>query len=114
MSAETGGKGSAMNSESRAELEATQTKIALAALVVPVFFVVVFAACIIGTYHQPHPHGIRLAVVGPPAQTAPVRAGLERVGGSAFKITPAATPKTFKTTIARWPASAFAFLALTG
>jgi hypothetical protein len=77
--------------QSRADAVEAQTKLAVAALVVPVFFVIVFAACIIGTYHQPHPHDIRLGVVGPPAQTAPVRAGLERVGGSAFVITPVAS-----------------------
>jgi len=63
-----------------------QTKLALASLLVLLFFVIGFATCIIGTYHAPHPNGIKLAVVGPPAQTAPVRAGLAKAAGSAFVI----------------------------
>jgi hypothetical protein len=35
-----------------------------------------FALCIIATYHKPHPHGIKVGVVGPPPQTAQLRAGL--------------------------------------
>jgi hypothetical protein len=64
----------------------TQTKLGVAALVVPVFFSIMFAACIIGSYHRPHPRDIKVAVVGPTAQTAPVRAGLEKAAGTAFKI----------------------------
>jgi hypothetical protein len=63
-----------------------QTKIAVGAMLVPLFFVVGFALCIIGTYHKPHPNDIRVAVVGPPAQTAPLRAGMAKAGGSAFSI----------------------------
>ena len=68
-----------------------QTQLALRALLVPIFFVTLFALCIIGTYHKPHPTGIELAVVGPPAQTAQLRAGLEKAGGSAFDISQVAT-----------------------
>ena len=50
-----------------------------------------FAACIIGTYHKPHPNDIKVGVVGPPAQTAPLRAGLEKAAGSAFDISQVAT-----------------------
>ena len=39
-----------------------------------------FALCIIGTYHKPHPNGINVGVVGPAAQTAPLRAGLAEGG----------------------------------
>ena len=60
-------------------------------MLVPLFFAIVFAACIIGTYHQPHPNGIKLGVVGPPAQTAPLRAGIEKAAGSAFDISQVAT-----------------------
>jgi hypothetical protein len=63
-----------------------QTKLGVAALVVPVFFAIMFAACIIGSYHRPHPHDIKVAIVGPAAQTAPVRAGLQKVAGSAFEL----------------------------
>ena len=66
--------------------EPSQTRLALGAMLIPLFFVTAFALCIIGVYHKPHPHDIALAVVGPPAQTAPVRAGLARVGGSAFAV----------------------------
>lgn len=63
-----------------------QTKIAIGAMLVPLFFVAAFSACIIGAYHKPHPNHIRLGVVGPPAQTAQLRAGLARATGSAFDI----------------------------
>ena len=68
-----------------------QTKLAVGAMLVPVFFVIMFAACIIGSYHKPHPNNIKLGVVGPPAQTAPLRAGVEKAAGSAFDIRPVAT-----------------------
>lgn len=69
----------------------TQTQLALAALLIPLFFVILFAACIIGAYHNPHPNNIELGVVGPPARTAPLRVGLQKGAGSAFVITPVAT-----------------------
>jgi hypothetical protein len=62
------------------------TRLALGAMAVPIFFVILFALCIIGTYHKPHPNDIKMAVVGPPAQTAPLRAGLQRAARSAFDI----------------------------
>jgi len=68
-----------------------QTQIAVGAMLVPLFFVAAFAACIIGAYHKPHPNNIKLGVVGPAAQTAPLRAGLARAAGSAFEIRPSAT-----------------------
>ena len=73
------------------EEQRTQTRLALGAMVIPLFFVVMFAVCIIGTYHKPHPNDIGLGVVGPAAQTAPVRAGLAKAGGSAFEISQVAT-----------------------
>jgi hypothetical protein len=63
-----------------------QTKLALAALLVPLFFVIGFALCIIGTYHKPHPNNIKVGVVGPPPLTAPLRAGIEKAAGTAFDI----------------------------
>ena len=68
-----------------------QTRRALAAMLVPLFFVAAFAACIIGAYHKPHPNGIEVGVVGPPAQTAPLRARLAAAAGPAFAISPVAT-----------------------
>ena len=62
-----------------------QTKLAVGAMLVPLFFVTVFAACIIGAYHKPHPNNIKLGVVGPPALTAPVTTpsrGLRNLIGS--------------------------------
>jgi hypothetical protein len=54
-------------------------------MLVPLFFVAAFAACIIGAYHRPHPNHIKVGVVGPAAQTAQLRAGLQTAGGSAFR-----------------------------
>jgi Protein of unknown function (DUF3533) len=68
-----------------------QTRLALGAMLIPVFFVVAFAACIIGTYHKPHPNGIEVAVVGPAAQTAPLRAQLAKAAGPAFDVSQVTT-----------------------
>ena len=73
------------------EDQSVQTKLALAALLVPVFFVIGFAVCIIGTYHKPHPHNITLGIVGPPAQTAPLRGDIQKAAGSAFRISSVST-----------------------
>src|ERR1700742_1985325 len=75
----------------RQEEQREQTRIALGAMLIPLFFVTGFALCIIGAYHKPHPNGIKVAVVGPPAQTAQLRAGIQKAAGSAFAITPAAS-----------------------
>ena len=61
-----------------------QLRLALGAMLIPLFFVIMFAVCIIGTYHKPHPNAIKVGVVGPAAQTAPLRATLEKATGSAF------------------------------
>ena len=55
-----------------------QTKVALGAMLIPLFFVIGFSLCIIGAYHAPHPNNIKVAVVGPPAQTAPLRAAMQK------------------------------------
>jgi hypothetical protein len=69
-----------------AEAQQQQMRLALGAMLIPVFFVAMFALCIIGTYHAPHPNGIKIAVVGPPPQTAQLRAGIEKAAGSAFDV----------------------------
>jgi hypothetical protein len=68
-----------------------QRTLALGAMLIPLFFVIGFATCIIGTYHKPDPNGIKLGVVGPAPLTAPLRASLEHAAGSAFTIQPVAT-----------------------
>jgi hypothetical protein len=73
------------------EEQREQTRLALGAMLIPLFFVSMFALCIIGTYHKPHANGIEVALVGPPAQTAPLRAKLEKATGSAFDISQVAT-----------------------
>jgi hypothetical protein len=71
--------------------EPTETQLASAALLIPLFFVILFAACIIGTYHRPHPNNIKVGVVGPATATAPLRAGLQKGAGPAFVIAPVST-----------------------
>ena len=73
------------------EKQQEQTKLALASLLVPIFFVIGFSICIIGTYHKPHPNGVKFAVVGPAARTAPLRAGLQKEAGSGFAISQVTT-----------------------
>jgi hypothetical protein len=68
-----------------------QTRLALRAVLIPLFFAVGFAACIIGTYHKPHPNGIEVAVVGPPHATTPLASRLEKGAGSAFDVSQVAT-----------------------
>lgn len=77
----------AAHDEQRAE-----TRAALAILLVPIFFVIGFSACIMGAYHKPHPNNIKVGVVGPSALTAPLRAGLEKQAApSGFEISQVAT-----------------------
>ena len=71
--------------------QATQTRLGVAAMLVPVFFAIAFAACIIGSYHKPDPHNIKVAVVGPAAETAKLRARMQNAAGSAFAISPEAS-----------------------
>jgi len=74
--------GSAAHDEQRAE-----TRAAIGILLVPIFFVIGFSACIMGAYHNPHPNNIKVGVVGPSALTAPLRAGLEKQAApSGFEI----------------------------
>lgn len=73
------------------EEERVQTRLALGVLLIPLFFVIGFATCIIGAYHKPHPNNIKVGVVGAPARTAPLRAGLAKAAGSAFDISQVAT-----------------------
>jgi hypothetical protein len=63
-----------------------QTRLALSAMLIPLFFVTLFALCIIGTYNKPHPNGIKVGIVGPSAGTAQLRAGIEKAVGSDFDI----------------------------
>jgi hypothetical protein len=69
----------------------SQTRLAIGAVLIPLFFAVAFAACIISSYHKPHPDGIELAVVGPPAETAPLAARLQQGAGSAVDVSQVAT-----------------------
>jgi hypothetical protein len=71
--------------------QATQTRLGVAAMLVPLFFAIAFAACIIGSYHKPDPDNIKVAVVGPAAKTAKLRAGIQKSAGSAFAISSAAS-----------------------
>ena len=61
-----------------------QLALALGAMLIPLFFVVMFAVCIIGTYHQPDPDGIKVGIVGPAPLTTPLQAGLEKEAGETF------------------------------
>jgi hypothetical protein len=68
-----------------------QTRLGLRAVLIPLFFAVGFAACIIGSYHKPHPNGIEVGVVGPSEATAPLVARMQQGAGSAFDISQVAT-----------------------
>jgi hypothetical protein len=78
--------GNGRSHDAAKEAQQAQTRLAVAAMLVPLFFVVMFAACIIGTYHRPDPNGIKVGVVGPAALTAPLRAGLVKAVGGQFVI----------------------------
>jgi hypothetical protein len=73
------------------ESQRTQLALALGAMLIPLFFVVLFSVCIIGTYHQPHPSGIKVGIVGPPPLTAPLQASLEKETGSTFDFSQSPT-----------------------
>jgi hypothetical protein len=74
------------------EEQRSQLRRAIAGMLVPIFFAIGFAACIIGTYHKPHVNEISFGVVGPAAQTAPLVAAMEQHAGSAFEISQVTTP----------------------
>lgn len=58
----------------------------VSALVLPLFFVVMFSFCYISAFHQPSPNNAPIVLVGPSAATAQIQAGIEDQGGSAFNI----------------------------
>ena len=68
------------------QAQRAQTKVALGAMIVPLFFVIGFATCIIGAYHKPHPNGVKIGVVGPVAKVGPLLTGLQKAAGSGFDI----------------------------
>ena len=68
------------------QAQRAQLPLALGAMLIPLFFVVMFAVCIIGTYHAPDPNGIMVAIVGPPPATAPLTLALSEEVGSAFDV----------------------------
>jgi hypothetical protein len=68
-----------------------QLPVALGAMLIPLFFVVMFSVCIVRTYHKPHPSGIKVGIVGPPRLTAPLRSTLEKEAGSTFDISASPT-----------------------
>jgi hypothetical protein len=59
---------------------------ALIGMILPVFFVTAFTLSFISAFQSPSPHGVTVAIAGPAAQTAPLRAGLARVAGPAFAV----------------------------
>jgi hypothetical protein len=81
---------------SAADEQRAQLLIGLGGMLIPLFFVVLFSVCIIGAYHEPHPSGIKVGIVGPPPLTAPLQAGLEKEAGSTFDFsqTPALAEAT--------------------
>ena len=74
------------NPGTQQEEQRAQTQLALGTLLIPIFFAIGFAVCIIGTYHKPHPNGIKVGVVAPAAQAAPLLGALKTAAGSAFEI----------------------------
>jgi hypothetical protein len=69
----------------------SQLRRALVSMALPVFFAIGFSLCFISALHAPVPHGARVAVAGPAAGTAPLRAGLARAAGPAFDVQAAPT-----------------------
>jgi hypothetical protein len=64
---------------------------ALKGLLFPIFFIVMFTVCYISAFHNPTPHNVKVAIIGPPEQTtAMIEALAPSVAGS-FKISQIAT-----------------------
>ena len=76
------GQDAAQSARAGAGSRVEQTRRALAAMLIPLFFVSVFALCIIGTYHQPHPHDIKIGVEGHRRADRALRAAIEQNTGS--------------------------------
>jgi hypothetical protein len=64
---------------------------ALIAMVVPLFFVTAFTLCYVSAFQSPAPRGVSVAVAGPPARTALLRAGLARAVSPGFAVSAAPT-----------------------
>jgi hypothetical protein len=58
----------------------------------PIAFSAAMALAYLGAFHRPVPHDVPVAVAGPPAQTRPLAAGLQRRLGDAFDVRLAASP----------------------
>ncbi|WP_182346706.1 ABC transporter permease [Tomitella gaofuii] len=56
------------------------------AMVLPLFFVVMFALCYVSAFHNPAPHDMRLTIVGPGSSAAAVASGLEQGSPGAFDV----------------------------
>jgi len=69
-----------------------QLRLAVGALALPALLVIGLTLCYISAWQAPVPHGVPVAVAGPTAQTAPLRAGLARVVGPAFDVQAVPTP----------------------
>ncbi|TVZ01537.1 hypothetical protein EAS64_28995 [Trebonia kvetii] len=59
---------------------------ALISMIFPVFFAVGYTLCFASAFQSPAPHGVNVAIAGPAARTAPLRAGLARGVGPAFDV----------------------------
>ncbi|WP_200182715.1 hypothetical protein [Tomitella biformata] len=53
----------------------------------PVFFVVMFALCYVSAFHNPVPHNVQLALVGPAQQTSMIADQIAQSSPGAFEIT---------------------------
>lgn len=56
-------------------------------MIFPVFFVIMFALCYISAFHDPTPHNVRLALVGPEQQTSVIAGQIAQSSPGAFEIT---------------------------
>lgn len=74
---------------------------ALAAFLLPVFFIVMFAATLVTAFHAPRPHDLALTVAGPSSSTARLATALERKDPSAFDITRTTSAEAARTAVLR-------------
>lgn len=72
---------------SGAAAQKAQMVMVIKAMVFPLFFVVMFALCYISAFHNPTPHNVELALVGPAQQTSVIADQLAAQSPGAFEVT---------------------------
>ncbi|WP_072803272.1 ABC transporter permease [Rhodococcoides yunnanense] len=65
----------------------TPIRVVAQAMILPLFFVLMFSLCYVSAFHHPIPRDVGLVVVGPDAATSQIAAGIEQSSPGSFEVT---------------------------